>query len=682
VSKVIAMIKALKETAIDEGKDEKILFAEHAHWCKTSLATYSKSITSAKEKITELEDMLTAATKKEGSIGNAAEKLDEQIQAKQAAGAAADKLRAEDAATFAEADKANDDIIAGLTTARESMQSSQKRALEEAMAGAADAPSLKLAQHHVRKVISLISEAAEEQVESLSHFAATSDYLPAAAEKDRIIELLKSLKEKYQDEKAYTIARESNALKAYSLAKHAREVATSAAQKAGNEKKLEVADTQTALVEGKASLSNTEADLEAHSKAEAATQKECTDKQNEWDERSKTRSLEIEAMDMAVKILAKATGVRSEAPSNPMPPVSPVLLQLSRPASIHNARKAKAVALIRSAGKKAHSKALERLAVEVSAHLDGPFDQMNRMIQKMISRLAKEQTDEDEHKLWCDKEISKTELMKEDKADKKAALVAEIAVQNIAVSELRDAETVASQTISDIDAFVQDATAIRSSGKSENEQALKDAQAAQAAISDASAVLRSFYKSSGAETAEEPSEPVEVSGAETAEEPSEPSEFMQMNKAGPATWEAKYTGVADPQHPEGITAVLADVSTHFAKMEAETRAQERMDQIEFEETMADNKIEKARCKKENEMATAEIAKRVENVAILTSKEKDLSAELGNVEQYLIDLKPACTDGDTSYAERKAARTEESEALRTAQQTLADAFKATSFLQKH
>merc|ERR1711879_611662 len=102
--------------------------------------------------------------------------------------------------------------------------------------------------------------------------------------------------------------------------------------------------------------------------------------------RSKTRTLEIEAMDQAMKILSKTTGVRTEAPGNPVPPPSPVtLLQLSH-APAASDPKMKAVALLRAAAASQKSRALERLAAEIQAHLKGPFDQVNNMIEKMIFR--------------------------------------------------------------------------------------------------------------------------------------------------------------------------------------------------------------------------------------------------------------------------------------------------------
>jgi len=86
-------------------------------------------------------------------------------------------------------------------------------------------------------------------------------------------------------------------------------------------------------------------------------------------------------MTEGIKILAKVSGVRTEAPGNPVPPPSPVFfLQVVDP-------KTKAVNLIRDTAKVVHSKALERLALEVSTHLTGPFDKVNDMIQKMIFRL-------------------------------------------------------------------------------------------------------------------------------------------------------------------------------------------------------------------------------------------------------------------------------------------------------
>merc|ERR1719235_2155843 len=176
-----------------------------------------------------------------------------------------------------------------------------------------------------------------------------------------------------------------------------------------------------------------------------------------------------------MKILSKSTGVRTEAPGNPIPPASPVkFLQVSQA----NDPKMKAVALLKQAATDANSRALERLAVEVASHLNGPFDAVNNMIEKMIFRLMDEQKQEDEHKLWCDQEIKKSETMKADKEDKIKELKAEIKKETATVGELTEEIKDAEKMISDIVSFVKEATDIRNIGKKENALAIKDAQEA------------------------------------------------------------------------------------------------------------------------------------------------------------------------------------------------------------
>jgi len=297
--------------------------------------------------------------------------------------------------------------------------------------------------------------------------------------------------------------------------------------------------------------------------------------------------------------------------------------------------------------------------VEVAAHLNGPFDQVNNMIQKMQFRLMDEQKQEDEHKNWCDQEIKKTDVMKADKEDKIDDLNAEIKVETASVGKLTEEIKDANTMISDITAFVGEATEIRNTGKQQNALAEKDSKDAQTALTNAISVLEAFYKSSG-------------------EIAKEPWEFLQkpvnLGK-NPATWDAGYTGVADPdKQPGGIISILEGVLADFSKMESETKAQEAEDQAAFEEAMKANAIEKAGRTQEVEMKTAEKARRVDKIASLSANKKNTVGELEKTDQYLEDLKPACVNGDSSYEDRKAARTKEIGALKKAQVILEDAFK--------
>jgi chromosome segregation ATPase len=292
--------------------------------------------------------------------------------------------------------------------------------------------------------------------------------------------------------------------------------------------------------------------------------------------------------------------------------------------------------------------------------MTGPFDEVVQMIQKMIFRLMAEQKDEDDHKNWCDLELEKTNTSKVDKEDKIAELTAKINQAEATVQLLTEDIAAADEMVSQIVAHMKEATEIREIGKTENAAAVKDAQDAQTALANAIAVLEAFYKESGMI-------------------PKESYELLQRQPVSlpesPSTWDASYTGVMNPADPEtGIITVLQTVSADFARMEADTNAQEATDQKEFEEDMQDCDIEKARRTKESQVKNAEKKRLVDKIASLTASRKQTSNELEAVMQYLKDLQPACVTGDSDYDTRKAARATEIQALQDAQGILQDAFK--------
>jgi hypothetical protein len=203
--------------------------------------------------------------------------------------------------------------------------------------------------------------------------------------------------------------------------------------------------------------------------------------------------------------------------------------------------------------------------------------------------------------------------------------------------------------------------------------AVKDAEDAQTAVANAVAVLKDFYKSSGAIE----KKPYEfLQGAAPVELSDEPS-----------TWDSGYTGVGNPgAQPDGIVAVMEKIGEDFARMEAETKAQEESDQESYQEDMKLSKIEQARRQSEADQKSAEEKRTLEKKASLEAAKKSVAGELAATQQYHSDLGPACVDGDSTYEDRKAARKGEIDALKQAQGLLTKAFEekpeeASRFLQK-
>eukprot|EP00408_Alexandrium_pacificum_P053582 CAMPEP_0171255518 /NCGR_PEP_ID=MMETSP0790-20130122/52810_1 /TAXON_ID=2925 /ORGANISM="Alexandrium catenella, Strain OF101" /LENGTH=565 /DNA_ID=CAMNT_0011723477 /DNA_START=145 /DNA_END=1838 /DNA_ORIENTATION=- len=562
--------------------------------------------------------------------------LDVELVKLQAADAAAANMRSSEAALYASADTDYTSTIAAI-----------EQALAALEAAESSTDSLLLAQRKVQQALVLSeARATEEQRQVLTAFVqegATSTPRPSlksqgdynkhvkkyAFKSNSVIEMLKELKLKFEDEKLATTKGETNAINAYQLAKAARADLTGKATASKSVKATELSDAQAARIQAEGSLNTTQDDLTADAATLAQTTKACAVKRSEWAQRSETRAKELEAMKAAIDILSKATGVRTEAPQNPVPPPSPVsLLELGSADP-----KMKAVELLRASAQATHSHALERLAQEITAHLSGPFDAVNNMVQKMIFHLMDEQRDEDKHKNWCDLELNKTDISKLDKEGRMAELKAKIddaqATVQLLTNEIAAADKMA-QTIAE---HMNEAAEIRTTGKAENKEAVRDAQDAQTALSSAIAVLEAFYKDSGMVK-------------------KEAWELLQRAPVAlptdPATWGSSYTGTTDPMaQPAGIIAVLKKVSAEFASMEAQTLAQEESDQNIFEEDRKLNEIEKARRIKESEVKDQEKKRLVGKTASMTASRKHVSDEKEAVEQYFKDLQHACVDGDST-----------------------------------
>jgi len=324
IVKVIDLLKELKEKSITEGKEEAVAYQKFEYWCSTSIATLKDTIADEEELIDELKDKLAGLEKDKAALEEDISALEDQLKDLAAAAKAASEKRDKEAALY---DKANKDVEDTI------------KAIEDCIKALKDAesetePKMMLAQRHAKMVLSLIGlKATEEQRKVLSSFAeeprpvlkAEGD-MEAHIDKydfksENVIELLEQLRLKFQDDQLAGTKAETNAINAYDLSKQARDDAIKAAERSKDKKEKALAETEAAIADATKTLEDTEADHAADTKTLAETEDACATKKSEWETRSKTRTLEIEAMDAAIKILSKSTGVRTEAPDNPIPQI-------------------------------------------------------------------------------------------------------------------------------------------------------------------------------------------------------------------------------------------------------------------------------------------------------------------------------------------------------------------------
>merc|ERR1719188_1911205 len=197
--------------------------------------------------------------------------------------------------------------------------------------------------------------------------------------------------------------------KAYEDLKAAKEEEISAGQAQIDTKTQELADTDEKLAQAKEDIEDTRNSLAADEKFLMMLKEKCQMTDKEWEERQKTRQLEMEAVSKALAILSG-----DDAHDLFTRTFNPALLQ--EESSIQSARRTQAPALLKAVADKHNTPRLATLAYKV--RLDA-FTRVKKAIDDMIAQLLREKEDEIKHKDFCVDEFNTNQLQTEKKEREK-----------------------------------------------------------------------------------------------------------------------------------------------------------------------------------------------------------------------------------------------------------------------
>merc|ERR1719158_2438565 len=153
----------------------------------------------------------------------------------------------------------------------------------------------------------------------------------------------------------------------------------------------------------------------------------CSMTDSEWEERQKTRQLEMEACSKALAVLSS-----DDAHDLFTKTFNPSFVQKE----MHSERRSEASKLLSSVASKVQSPRLATLAVRV--RLDA-FTRVKKAIDDMVAQLLKEKADEIKHKDFCTDEFNTNELQTEKKERAKSDLTAKIEDLEMTIKALAEA---------------------------------------------------------------------------------------------------------------------------------------------------------------------------------------------------------------------------------------------------
>merc|ERR1712100_699081 len=174
-------------------------------------------------------------------------------------------------------------------------------------------------------------------------------------------------------------------------------------------------------------IEDTKNNLSADEEFLLMLKEKCSTTDAEWEERQKTRQLEIEACSKALAVLSS-----DDAHDTFTKTFNPAFLQVESSSS----RRAQAADLLAKLAKKVGNPRLATLASQVK--LDA-FTRVKKAIDDMVAQLLKEKADEIKHKDFCTDEFNTNQLQTESKERTKEDLLAKIDDLGLTIKTLGEA---------------------------------------------------------------------------------------------------------------------------------------------------------------------------------------------------------------------------------------------------
>jgi len=505
-------------------------------------------------------------------------------------------------------------------------------------------------QKHAPLLQGIISPSQRRAVASF--IQAPQDYFDAkptfkqsyAPQSGEIFGILTQMLETFQGNLAQSQKEENENQKAYEDLKAAKEAEIAAGQEQIDKKTGELADTDEKNAQAKEDIEDTKKSLSADEEFLMMLKEKCAMTDKEWEERQKTRQLEMEAVSKALAVLSG-----DDAHDLFTRTFNPAFVQESTKNTL---RREQAAKLLSEVAKRLNSPRLSTLAYRV--RLDA-FTRVKKAIDDMIAQLTKEKEDEIKHKDFCVDEFNKNELQTEKKEREKKDLIAKIEDLEMTIKALADAIAKLKSEIAEMQVQMKRAGEDREKENKEFQTTVADQRATQKLLKAALTVLQDFYGKKAA--------------------------FMQQHKQEPAGpppppgFEAYKKNAASGGVMDMISQIISDAKA----MEAEAIRSEEDAQKAYEDFVKETNASIETKSKEIINKSAEKAK-AEDELVETKKAKEaVMLELEQLSNYNAELHQSCDFVMKNFDVRQTARDEEIEALKQAKAILSGA-KFEEFLQ--
>merc|ERR1719248_468395 len=462
-----------------------------------------------------------------------------------------------------------------------------------------------------------------------------------SAKETAIFGILKQMKETFESNLSSSQKEEMQSQTAYDDLKSAKETEIKAGEDQSDTKTQELADTDQKLAESKQDLDDTRMSLDADQAFLLNLKETCQMTDQEFEERTKTRQEEIQAVSQALAILSSDDAHDTFTSTFNFVQVS----------QKEESKRQSAEKIMYRIAKASGNPRVATLATRM--RLDG-FKKVTEEIDGMIADLKKEKADDVKMKDFCIEALHKNEVETEMKKRDIEALEAKIADLAAQIDELTKAIATLNAEVEETHMMVKRAGEDRELENKDFQNVVADQRETQKLLTQALNVLKGFYDKAFVQTKQQqPAGPPPPPGFKKYEKSSGSGGVMGM-----------------------LEQIIAETKTMEADaIKAETDAQKAYEAfIKDSNASIEDKV-RAITNKSEEKAGAEQDK--------VSTEQELATALNELQELMnenADLHKSCDFTLDNFDARQAALDQEMDGLREAKSVLAGSSLG-GFLQK-
>jgi len=648
VSKVITLLKDMMRHLQKEAEEDEEIYDKMACWCETNDKEKTKSIADAESHIEDLTSKIEELTANSARLGTEIKNLEKEVAANQEALDQATAIRQKQLAEFNAEEK---DLLESISALKAAVIVLSKHHPNSSFLQMPRTHILGVAaslQHEMeknagllvgvltrsqRKTVTAFLQAPQDYFDSAPTFK--QSYAPQSGE---IFGILKQMKETFESNLSASQAEETANQKAYEDLKAAKEEEIAAGQAQIDSKTQELADTDEKLANSKQDIEDTRKSLAADEEFLAMLKEKCQMTDQEWEERQKTRQLEMEAVSKALAVLSG-----DDAHDLFTRTFNPALMETK--SSTQSKRRTQASKLLSDVAHRFQSPQLATLALRV--RLDA-FTRVKKAIDEMIAQLLKEKEDEIKHKDFCVDEFNKNQLETEKKTREKSDLIAKIEDLEMTIKQLTDAIETLKAEIAEMQLQLKRAGEDREKQNKEFQMTVADQRATQKLLQAALTVLKGFYAKKATSALVQRQEPAG---------PPPPPGFKEYKNNAAAG---------------GVMGMIQQIINDAKAMEAEAIRSEEDAQKAYEDFVKETNASIEEKSKDIVNKSETKAKAEADLVQAQTEKEAVMLELEQLSNYNAQLHQSCDFVMKNFEIRQTARDEEIEALKQAKAILSGA----------